>query len=318
MSSKRVLLTGASSFTGYWFVRALVEAGHLVTAVFTRTAAEAYGNDLRGRRVQTIQELCEPVYDCRFGDDRFLKLINAASPDVLCHHAADVTNYRSPDFDVPRAVANNTHQIQQVLQTLADAGCRRVVLSGTVFEGGEGVGSDGLPHFSPYGLSKSLTAEIFRYYCQIAGFSLGKFVIPNPFGPYEEPRFTAYLVRCWHAGETPCVRTPDYVRDNIHVSLLAKHYARFVAQLTDEPGFRQTNPSGYVETQGEFARRFARELGARLDLPCPVELADQEEFKEPRVRTNSEPLDALSLDWNESQAWEELADYYAPAEVASP
>jgi UDP-glucose 4-epimerase len=30
----RILLTGASSFTGYWFVRELAAAGHHVVAAF--------------------------------------------------------------------------------------------------------------------------------------------------------------------------------------------------------------------------------------------------------------------------------------------
>ena len=38
-----------------------------------------------------------------------------------------------------------------------------MVLTGSVFEHGAGEGSDGLPAFSPYGVSKSLTAEIVRY-----------------------------------------------------------------------------------------------------------------------------------------------------------
>ena len=78
--------------------------------------------------------------------------------------------------------------------------------------------------FSAYGLSKALTAQVFRYYCGRAGLSLGKFVIPNPFGPYEEPRFTAYLMKNWLTGGTPSCSSPAYVRDNIHVSLLAKAY----------------------------------------------------------------------------------------------
>ena len=76
-----------------------------------------------------------------------------------------------------------------------------MLLSGSVFEGGEGAGSQGLPDFSPYGLSKALTAQVFRFDCGRAGLGLGKFVIPNPFGPYEEPRFTAYLMKNWLAGE---------------------------------------------------------------------------------------------------------------------
>jgi len=315
--AQKVLLTGASSFTGYWFVRALTAAGHQVTAVFTRADLAAYGDELRGSRVQQLLKYCQPVFACSFGDDRFLELVKTTSPDVVCHHGADVTNYRSADFDFNRAVANNTKRIQQVLRALSEVGSNKVALTGTVFEGGEGAGSDSLPHFSAYGLSKSLTANVFRHYCQATGCSLGKFVIPNPFGPFEEPRFTGYLLRCWRAGETPCVQTPAYIRDNIHASLLAKHYAKFVAELSDHPGFVQTNPSGYVESQGAFAQRFARELEQRLDIPCPVDLAVQTDFAEPRIRINTEPLSAESLGWCESAAWDELADYYAPVSVAN-
>jgi nucleoside-diphosphate-sugar epimerase len=38
----RILLTGASSFTGYWFAQELVAAGHAVTATF-RVTEGSYG-----------------------------------------------------------------------------------------------------------------------------------------------------------------------------------------------------------------------------------------------------------------------------------
>ena len=316
MSGLKVLITGGSSFTGTWFVKSLAKAGHDVTAVLTREDASAY-SELRGRRVQELSQHCQPVFGSSFGDDQFLQLIKSVKPDVLCHHGADVTNYRSPDFDYHRAVATNTCRIDEVLQAMQDVGSNRVVITGSVFEGGEGAGSENLPHFSPYGLSKALSARVFEHFCQQAEFSLGKFVIPNPFGPLEEPRFTAYLVRTWRAGETPCVNTPAYIRDNIHVSLMAQHYAHFVNNLSCDAGFAKTNPSGYVESQGGFAQRFAREMQSRLDMPCQVDLAHQTEFSEPRIRVNTDALDATALDWDETTAWDEIGKYYASLEVAN-
>ena len=254
-------------------------------------------------------EACRPVHGFSFGDEKFLGLIKEGGWDILCHHGADVTNYKSPDFDMVAALGNNTHNLPAVLETLRDAGCGRVLLTGSVFEGGEGAGSQGLPDFSPYGLSKALTAQAFRYYCRRAGVSLGKFVIPNPFGPYEEPRFTGYLMKNWLAGTTPNCSVPSYVRDNIHVSLLAKAYVQFVQELPAS-GFTRINPSGYAESQGSFALRMAREMGPRLGLPCPVELKKQVDFTEPRVRINTDPPDADALGWDESAAWDELAHYY--------
>jgi nucleoside-diphosphate-sugar epimerase len=302
-----ILFTGASSFTGYWFVKELSADGHQVTATFRQPAAE-YA-DVRKLRVAGLAELSKPLHGLPFGSDAFLALLRQEKFDVLCHHAADVTNYKSPDFNAVEALAANTKNLAQTLAAFKDSGGRRVVLTGSVFENDEGAGSEGLNAFSPYGLSKSLTFQTFRYYASAVGLPLGKFVIPNPFGPFEEPRFTAYLVKNWFAGKTPSVETPAYVRDNIHVDLLAKAYVRFVADAPSS-GLSRMSPSGYVESQGAFALRFAREMKPRLGLPCEVDLKTQTQFTEPRVRINTQPAEALVPGWDEKAAWDAVADYY--------
>lgn len=305
----RVLLTGASSFTGAWFARELAAAGHEVTATFRRAPGE-YSDEVRGRRVALVASAVHSEHGLSFGDDAFLALVRRGGWDVLAHHAAHVTDYRSPAFDALAAAQSNTRNLREVVDALVGAGCRRVVLTGTFFEPGEGAGSQGLPGFSPYALSKAITGQVFRHYCATAGVHLGKFVIPNPFGPYEEARYTAYLMKAWLAGETPACASPSYVRDNIPVSLLAKGYVRFLESVPAAAGFSRTNPSGYVETQGAFTMRVAAEMRPRIGRACPVELKPQTQFPEPRVRINTDVLDAAALGWDESAAWDDFARYY--------
>jgi nucleoside-diphosphate-sugar epimerase len=307
----KILFTGGSSFTGCWFIKELATAGHAVTAIF-RKPAEAYEDQLRRQRVALAARVCRAVHGCAFGDAFFIRLAEEGGWDLLCHHAADVANYKSPDFDVIKALGNNTQALPAVLRALKASGSTKVVLTGSFFEGGEGAGSQGLPDFSAYGLSKALTAQIFRFYCAQAGVALGKFVIPNPFGPYEEPRFTTYLVKTWLGGGTPACSSPAYVRDNIHVSLLARAYVRFAENLASAPAYSYTkfNPSGYAESQGAFALRVAQEMRPRLNLPCPLELKRQTEFPEPRVRINMDILEQEELGWDESAAWDDYARYY--------
>ena len=305
----KVLFTGGSSFTGCSIIRELVAHGHVVTAVF-RHQPNNYSDGIRRQRVVLASRVARPIYGCSFGDSSFVSLIEEGGWELFCHHAADVTRYRSPDFDAIGAVRSNTNNLLTVLQALKSTGCDKVLLTGSVFEGGEGAGSQGLPDFSPYGLSKALTAQVFRYYCDRAGLSLGKFVIPNPFGPYEEPRFTSYLIKSWLSGETAVCSSPDYVRDNIHVSLLAKSYVWFAQSLATFPRFSKLNPSGYVETQGSFALRTAQEMRLRLSMPCLLELKKQTEFPEPHIRINTDVLDGTALGWDESAAWDDLAAYY--------
>jgi UDP-glucose 4-epimerase len=167
--------------------------------------------------------------------------------------------------------------------------------------------------FSGYGLSKGLTWQVFRHHCGEAHVPLGKFVIPNPFGPLEELRFTAYLMRSWKEGKPAGVRTPDYVRDNIHVDLLAAAYAKFAAQVPEaKAGTIKINPSGYIETQGEFAQRVAREVQPRLGWECKLELARQDDFSEPLRRVNTGPAAAQFPEWNERAAWDAFVEFYSP------
>jgi nucleoside-diphosphate-sugar epimerase len=302
----KILFTGASSFTGFWFVKKLAAAGHEIVCPVTG-ALDKYA-DVRKRRVEQLTSLCRFVPNAPFGSENFLALAGAEKFDLLCHHAAEMTNYRSPDFDALRALQNNSLNVCAVLKILQ---CP-VLLTGSVFENDEGAGDEPLRAFSPYGLSKGLTFQFFRHYCHGAGVPLGKFVIPNPFGPFEEPRFTAFLMKTWKAGQPSEVKTPDYVRDNIQVDLLALAYADFCREVAGtKAALPKSNPSGYVETQGQFVQRAARETQVRTGWRCELKFAKQTDFSEPMHRTNTEPAANHFPSWNESGAWDAFVEYYS-------
>lgn len=147
----KILFTGASSFTGFWFVQELVQAGHEVTCCLRRESYEG----LRKERVDQLP--CRIHFGCSFGSEKFLKKINEENWDLFCQHAADVENYKSPDFNVAAALANNTNNLKKVLQMLLEKGCSKLLLTGSVFEQQEGEGIA----VSPYGLSKGVTSDVF-------------------------------------------------------------------------------------------------------------------------------------------------------------
>lgn len=304
----RILLTGGSSFTGLWFARSLAAAGHSVVAPLKGLASDYSG--LRGARVAELRRVVEVVENCPFGSPSFVDLASTGTWDILCQHAARTGDYRNPDFDVVGAVAENTHNLVAVLKAMSARGLGGVVLTGSIFEQDEGAGDRQLRAFSAYGLSKGLTWQYYRFLSQTMGFPLGKFVIPNPFGPFEEPRFCNYLIQSWLKGEAPTVRTPLYVRDNIPVDLLAAAYASFVKEVPGQKGVIKLNPSFYVESQGAFATRFAAEMAPRLGVACPLTLLQQSELGEPMVRINTDRIDTSTLAWSEAAAWDAEAEFY--------
>lgn len=259
------------------------------------------------RELAAIADIRESI---SFGDDGFLAMARTESFDVLCHHAAEVGNYKSLDFDVSRAIAANTRNMALVLEAMKANGLRAVVATGSVFENDNGVGDGLLEAFSPYGLSKALSYQVVRFWARRVGVRLGKFNIANPFGALEEPRFCNFLIQTWAKGETARVNTPLYLRDNIFVDRLALHYAAFVAETVTSVTDQAIGPIGFAESQGAFAQRFAAAMRPRLGLECKLELGEQINFDEPMIRLNSDRL-APPIGWSDDAAWDRLAAYYA-------
>jgi UDP-glucose 4-epimerase len=302
----RLLLTGISSFTGLWFARALTQAGHEVVAPLR--ASGVYADPLRQGRIDAAADVAELIPAAPFGSDNFLQLLAEYGPfDALCHHAAEAANHKSPDFDVEGAVAANTFNLRAVLRTAADAGVGRVVLTGSAFEEGEGCGTEPLDAFSPYGLSKTLTARAFDEETAEAGLDYVKFVIPNPFGPYEGQTFQRFVMTAWSEGRPVHVSHPLYGRDNVPADLLALAYVRAVQ---GEAG-AHVSPSFYAGPTGDFFRRMAAEVGRRTGWACALTLAETQSFDEPETRVNLQPLDAAALGWSEAEFWDGYAAYYA-------
>lgn len=306
----KILFTGASSFTGFWYVKALAAAGHGVVCPITRDLESYTG--LRRQRLDLLKPVCRFASNAPFGSDRFISLARLEKFDQFCHHGADVTNYKSQDFDVQAALHNNTHNLTAALAALCGNGMKSLVLTGTYFEAGEGAGSEPLRTFSPYSLSKTLTFDAFAADCRRTGVKLGKFVMPNPFGPLEEPRFTAFLMNTWKAGKPVEIKTPDYLRDNIHVDLLAAAYEKFCVRTASATAPQlKTNPGGYIGKQGEFAQRVAREVKTRTGWVCQLNLAIQTDFSEPLNRANTEPAANSFPGWSEKKAWDSFVEFYA-------
>src|SRR5580658_143764 len=85
----KILITGGSSFTGYWFIKELAARGHAITAV-VRGNKDQYSG-LRKARIEQVAGWADIAWNCSFGDDTFLQLLDNGY-DAVCHHGAQVEN----------------------------------------------------------------------------------------------------------------------------------------------------------------------------------------------------------------------------------
>ena len=298
----RILITGPTSFSGAFIIEALAKAGHDVVTTFTQSL-DAYTGIRRLRAEKALQHATAHM-EVSFGDERFLSLLGEESFDVFCHHGAWTHDYNAIDYDFESAFATNTRSMNRVCEALSKNGCQKIIVSGSIFEEGDEL-------FSPHGLVKKMTFDTTKFYGTHFGMQVSKFVIPNPFGPLDNPKLIDYLGREWHAGRTPCIRTPLYVRDNIPVTLMALGFVYWVENCPSTVGTSSYAPAGYISTMGEFVERVAGELRRRLGLDCAVEMGAQTDFSQPMVLVNDTPIQHQFPEWDESGFWDQLASHQA-------
>jgi UDP-glucose 4-epimerase len=301
----RLLLTGASSLTGAWMAAACHAEGIEVHATL-RSPPELY-TGMRAQRVAMLRASARlhTGVSAGTGDGSFVKLIDAVSPDIVAYHAHPMEGFRGVDYDYLGAAATMTGGLDAEMRALAACGAS-AVYTGTVYEQGPGAGPGARPAISRYGISKRIVYEALRLAGAGARVPVHRFVVPNPFGPLEEGRFGNYLAELWGRGETPVVRTPNYVRDNIPVAELAARFARFLAAGPERPVVLE--PSGYVESQGRFAERLAREVGMRLGRTLPLDSWADAPHPEPLVVTG-DGMPSASLRANELRYWDDYASF---------
>jgi len=288
----RILFTGSSSFTGYWFIEELLKAGHEVIATYRKKRYTG----LRKERVDRLKGRTPQAFGAPFGSEPFMRLIEEYGCwDLICHHGAETKNYKSEEFSTKKAVEGNTYNAEEVLDLLKQRGAQALILSSTYFQ---------KRHLTPYSTSKTQTARIFSSLCKKKGLSFCEFVIPNPFGPLEEPRLSTHLGTSWFKGKVPTIETPLYVRDFIPIPLLAKAYRKLV-----ETKKRRFAPSGSILSLPEFAERLGQELSHRWERPTRFKTVKQTLFTEPFILKNTQTVE---LSYAEEQAfYDALAADYA-------
>jgi UDP-glucose 4-epimerase len=93
----KVLLSGASSFSGYWFAHTLASKGHEVTV----TCTQAQRMRIKVCAARRIERLKDPAVSSgipRLATIAYVDLIAADRFDVLCVHGAYVTITAATNF----------------------------------------------------------------------------------------------------------------------------------------------------------------------------------------------------------------------------
>ena len=298
----KILMTGGSSFTGMHSVEALLAKGHQLFCTSTTVLSNLTG--LSRQRFDHILDRIVLIEECPFGSECFLDQIATENFDICWHHGAWTENYRSWDFNIHQAIQGNTFNCQQTLQHLKSHHCSNIVLTGSIFEG-----QDLNSPFTPYGLSKQMTRQMFEFYARQSNIHFGYIVIPNPFGPWDNPqKLMGYLLRHWFQGLCPSIFALKSIQDNIPVDLLALGISDWMLSWVEGRGQSILRPSGYVSTLEEFVQKIAYEVQNRYNIATPFQ-TDPQEHHQPSSLSNTQSFFPLYPCWNAQDFWDATLTY---------
>ena len=310
--SKRILLTGGSSFTGFWFARRLVESGFSVCCPLPNDKRSYEG--IKKRRLDTLAETVDLFYNIPFGSVEFINLLDGHFEN-LCLHGAFVKGYQNNDFGFGKAVGQNLNEIDRVFEKAKQNGCLGIIWTSSIFE--DAVNTDeefskgsALPWFK-YALSKKISYLSAREIALNSGLSFLRYIIPNPFGPYEDKKLTFHIIKSLHLGNDVSLKTPYYIRDMIHVEHLASDYVRCIQSLDGLCESSTNRPSEYPLSIMEFATILCEEYNKRYGSNHKVIKSEQENHKEPAKMFNNQKGRLSLPDYDDAKSWDHIFQYYS-------
>jgi UDP-glucose 4-epimerase len=202
-AAQKMLVTGASGFIGSHLCRRLRDAGAEVHAI-SRTERIGGGTGLRWWRGD-LADL-----------DAVRQIVNATRPEVVFHLASHVVGAREREQVMPTFRANLMSAVN-VMIAASEAGCRRVVLTGSLEEPEDG--DAGAVPCSPYAAAKWAATgygRMFHALYQLDVVTLRVFMVYGP-GQQDLRKLIPYVTLALLRGELPTLGSGQRQVDWIYV-----------------------------------------------------------------------------------------------------
>jgi len=256
-----VLVTGASGFIGRALVRRLAAQGHAPVC----TARHPVEDLVDGAR-WIPGDLTDPGFVTR--------LVAEVRPSVVYHLASAVTGNRSLEW-VPTTLAANLTAGVNLLQAVTEAGCDRVVLTGSCDEP-----EDGDAPCSPYAAAKWALGGYARMFRSLYGTPVTTartFMVYGPDQP-DRSKLVPYTITSLLRGEVPQLMSGErsvdwvYVDDVVDAFIALAQAPEAVGRVLDVGSGRRHTVRQVVETiAGIVGAGVAPRFGSLPDRPAEVE-----------------------------------------------
>ncbi len=263
----KILVTGGAGFIGSNVVDAYIDAGHEVVIV---------DNLYSGKWENINPEAKFYLMDIRAAE--FQEVLNREKPDVINHHAAQISvpaSVEDPRFDT----SVNVQGFVNVLECARSAGTGKVIFissGGAIYgEATEYPTSEEYPPqpLSPYAIAKSVSEDYLAFYNHQYGMDYTVLRYANVYGPRQVPHGEAGVVAIFMdrlINSRPCTlfHFPDepdgMIRDYVFVGDIVKANLK---ALESGSGMAFNIGTGKETRTRQLFDEIFRAVSARIDIP---------------------------------------------------
>lgn len=280
----KLLFLGVSSFTGYHFVKKISEKKeNIIYCTLTKKI-----NQYKSIRLKRIKELKKKkniifIKKTKFGDKSFIKLLSKNKFDTICFHHASTKDYNDDSkFKLNKSLEQNISNINKVFNKINKQ--TKIIVSNTIFQK---IISKKYKAVNKYGISKSITYDKIKNYCNKYNLKYKCIYITNPWGILEEKKLNYYLIYNWLQNKETYVSHPNYIRDNIYIDKLTNYYLKMIKSKSKKIEYF---PSGYCSSNKVFIEALKYQFERFFKKKVKIKYSSQIKYNQPIKRINGKKI----------------------------
>lgn len=280
----KLLFLGVSSFTGYHFVKKISEKKkNIIYCTLTKKI-----NQYKSIRLKRIKELKKKkniifIKKTKFGDKSFIKLLSKNKFDTICFHHASTKDYNDDSkFKLNKSLEQNISNINKVFNKINKQ--TKIIVSNTIFQK---IISKKYKAVNKYGISKSITYDKIKNYCNKYNLKYKCIYITNPWGILEEKKLNYYLIYNWLQNKEVYVSHPNYIRDNIYIDKLTNYYLKMIKSKSKKIEYF---PSGYCSSNKVFIEALKYQFERFFKKKVKIKYSSQIKYNQPIKRINGKKI----------------------------
>jgi nucleoside-diphosphate-sugar epimerase len=280
----KLLFLGVSSFTGYHFVKKISEKKkNIIYCTLTKKI-----NQYKSIRLKRIRELKRKkniifIKETKFGDKSFIKLLSKNKFDTICFHHASTKDYNDDSkFKLNKSLEQNISNINKVFNKINKQ--TKIIVSNTIFQK---IISKKYKAVNKYGISKSITYDKIKNYCNKYNLKYKCIYITNPWGILEEKKLNYYLIYNWLQNKEVYVSHPNYIRDNIYIDKLTNYYLKMIKSKSKKIEYF---PSGYCSSNKVFIEALKYQFERFFKKKVKIKYSSQIKYNQPIKRINGKKI----------------------------